>query len=212
MPIICPAILADEPHAFREQMERVAPFAERIQIDLTDGMFAHSKTIELERVWWVKTMLADLHLMYESPWDYIQEIVSLQPHLVIVHAEAEGDFVDFAEELHRHHIKVGVALLAETPVDTIVPSLEVIDHVMIFAGKLGHFGGKPDMRLLEKVQELKSLKPTLEIGWDGGVSDRNAQQLIEGGVDVLNVGGFIQKAKQPDEAYGKLVETLRVSK
>jgi pentose-5-phosphate-3-epimerase len=62
------------------------------------------------------------------------------------------------------------------------------------------------MNLLDKVKELRKLKPTLEIGWDGGVNDRNARQLAEGGVDVLNVGGFIHSAEDSRAAYAKLKE------
>ena len=31
----------------------------------------------------------------------------------------------------------------------------------------------------------------LEFGWDGGITDQNVAVLVNGGVDVLNVGGFI---------------------
>jgi 3-keto-L-gulonate-6-phosphate decarboxylase len=48
------------------------------------------------------------------------------------------------------------------------------------------------------------LKPSLEIGWDGGVNTSNVQQFINGGVDVLNVGGFIQHAHNPQAAYLEL--------
>ncbi|MDZ7744877.1 MAG: hypothetical protein U5K77_03950 [Candidatus Saccharibacteria bacterium] len=208
MPIICPAILAEEPHAFREQMERVAPFAQRVQIDLTDGEFAPSRTVNIENVWWLKTVIADLHLMYKKPALVLDKAISLQPHMIILHAESEGDFVDMAEKLRDHHIKAGVALLPETEVSDIEPSLSVIDHVMIFSGDLGRFGGQPDMTLLKKVKSLKKLKPELEIGWDGGVTTKNIKQLVDGGIDVLNVGGFIQHANNPEQAYGKLVTVL----
>jgi ribulose-phosphate 3-epimerase len=60
------------------------------------------------------------------------------------------------------------------------------------------------LKLLNKVTELRKLKPELEIGWDGGINVDNAKQLSEGGVDVLNVGGAIQKAEDPKAAYDKL--------
>jgi ribulose-phosphate 3-epimerase len=97
-----------------------------------------------------------------------------------------------------------VALLPETKVETIAPALSLIDHVLIFSGKLGHFGGHADLKLLNKVKQLKQLKPTLEIGWDGGVSDKNAQALAEGGVDVLNAGGYLHGTQNAAKAYAKL--------
>ncbi len=70
--------------------------------------------------------------------------------------------------LHDAGIEVGIALLPTTVVDTIVPALDMIDHVLIFSGNLGFQGGQANLALLSKAQKLRSLKPSLEIGWDGG--------------------------------------------
>jgi ribulose-phosphate 3-epimerase len=146
--------------------------------------------------------------MYKQPFDHAKLYLSLGPQMVIVHAEAEGDFVPFAETMHRHGIEVGVALKAETPVSLIRPALDWIDHVLIFSGNLGHFGGQADLRLITKIKELTVLKPQLEIGWDGGINNRNARALAMSGVDVLNVGGFIQHATTPHDAYTTLARQV----
>src|SRR5690606_36219400 len=98
----------------------------------------------------------------------------------------------------------GVALLKDTPASAIEPYIDQIEHVLVFSGDLGYYGGKADLALLSKVTELKKMKPSLEIGWDGGINDHNASELVKGGVDVLNVGGFIQKATDPEDAYAIL--------
>lgn len=206
MAVICPAVLAWEPHDYREQMERIAPFARRVQIDLTDGLFASRKTIDLDHVWWPHGMKADLHMMYKRPDLYLDKILELNPALVIIHAEAEGSFEPFAAALHKADIKVGVALLPMTKTHLIESTLDSIDHVLIFSGDLGYFGGHADLTLLNKVERLRNFKPELEIGWDGGVTDENAAELIEGGVNVLNVGGFIQRSDEPQAAYATLQE------
>jgi len=202
--IISPAVLASDPHSYREQMERVAPFAKRVQIDLTDGVFATTKTVDIHTVWWPVGVQADLHLMYKEPASILQDIIALKPHLVIVHAEADGDYDDIAKQLNAHDIKAGVALLPDTSVSLLKQSIHLIDHILIFSGHLGHFGGKADLSLLGKVSEAKALKQDVEIGWDGGINVENAKTLINNGVDVLNVGGFIQKAERPQEAYATL--------
>ncbi|MDB5185883.1 MAG: rpe, Ribulose-phosphate 3-epimerase [Candidatus Saccharibacteria bacterium] len=204
MSIICPTVLAVEPHEFREQMERIQGFAERIQIDLMDGEFTTSKSVELSQIWWPKEIKVDLHLMYETPYEHIDLLKELNPNIVIVHAEADGNFVEFAHELHASGIKVGVALLQHTPVSVIAPAAKHIDHVLIFSGNLGHFGGEADLGLLRKVAEIRALKEDIEIGWDGGINDKNALALAHEGVDVLNIGGFIQKADEPKQAYATL--------
>jgi ribulose-phosphate 3-epimerase len=205
MTTICPTITAFNQAEYHKQISNIAQVARRIQIDLTDGQFAPTQTVKPEEAWWPVGFAADFHLMYKNPLPAVQTIMQHKPHLIIVHAEAEGDFADTADFCHEHGVKIGVALLSQTSVDSIVPALDYTDHVLIFSGNLGHQGGSSaDFSLLEKVQLLKSLKPDLEIGWDGGVNDQNVAELINGGVNVLNVGGYIQNAEDPAKAYTAL--------
>lgn len=204
MASLVPTVMAVDAHDYRAQMERVAAFAAQVHIDCTDGVFAPTKSPPIGSAWWPEALIADLHTMYQRPLDHLEDIIRLKPHLVIVHAEADGDFARIAEALHQADIRTGVALLAETPVNILDSSLEMIDHVLIFSGKLGHFGGEVDLGLLDKVRQLKSKKPALEIGWDGGINQSNIAALVAGGVDVLNVGGAIQKAANPQAAYDTL--------
>jgi ribulose-phosphate 3-epimerase len=201
---IAPAILADDPDVFNAQMQDAARYATRVHIDLADGIFTGNSLQAITDIWWPGGMRADLHIMYERPFDHTEAIIALGPQLVIVHAEAEGDFLAAQKSLHGHGIELGVALLAKTPVEAIVPALEKIDHVLIFSGDLGHYGGHADLSLLEKAKQLKQLKPTLEIGWDGGVNDEVAPALVAGGVDVLNAGGYLH-GDDPIAAYHKLL-------
>jgi len=205
---ISPAILAGTPEEYSHQMARISQFATRIHIDLADGKFASTKTVAIDQVWWPGGVRADLHVMYQRPFEHWKTFLSLAPQMVIVHAESDGNFVPFAELMHRHGIEVGVALKSETPVELIRPAMEWIDSVLIFSGNLGRFGGQADLQLLHKVELLRRIKPQLEIGWDGGINNTNAQALARGGIDVLNVGGFIQHASDPRMAYTNLVRSV----
>jgi ribulose-phosphate 3-epimerase len=208
MATICPTVLATEAHQYREQMERIESFSKRIQIDLADGVFAPTATVNVSQVWWPKGVTADLHLMYKNPAAELEQLISLKPHMVIIHAEADGQFEPFAASLHKAGIKVGVALLPDTPESILKDSWKHIDHVLIFSGDLGHFGGNAHTALLAKAQACKAEKPSVEIGWDGGVNDTNIHLLAAGGIDVLNVGGYIQKASDPADAYATLKAKL----
>lgn len=208
MSVICPTVLANNPHDFRTQIERVAPFAERIQIDLSDGVFSPTTTIAPIQAWWPENIVADIHLMFAKPLEQIETLVSLKPNMVIIHAEAQGDLRGMMEHLQKMGIKAGVALLADTTVESAQELIETADHVLLFAGHLGSFGGDADLNVLNKVDEVKALKPDVEIGWDGGANMDNAAQLAHGGIDVINVGSGIQRADDSAEAYRKLVEII----
>lgn len=182
-------------------MEHVAAFASRVHIDLADGKLAPARLIDIDEVWWPGGVRADLHVMYQRPFEHTKLLFDLRPQLIVVHAEAEGDFVGFAEAAHERGIEVGVALLPQTSPELIRPALKWIDHVLIFSGNLGHFGGQADLRLIVKARHVRELKPQLELSWDGGINDRNARALAMSGINVLNIGGFIQHAADPRAAY-----------
>lgn len=201
---ICPTVTAFELHEYRRQMEAVVGFTERVHIDLMDGTFAPSVSPALNQIWWPHTVIADIHLMYEKPMDFVFDIIRLKPNLVIIHAESDTAHMQFAAEMHKHDIKAGLALLQSTNVSDFEQIIHSFDQVLIFSGNLGFHGGTANLELLDKVKEVQHIHPNAEIAWDGGITSANAQQLIDGGVDVLNVGGFIQNSSNPERAYAKL--------
>jgi ribulose-phosphate 3-epimerase len=208
MATICPTITAYEPHGYRAQMEQIESFAKRIHIDLMDGVFTQKSSPALDQIWWPEEITADIHLMYQNPMDELDQLVRLKPNLVVIHFEADVNHQELNERLHEAGIKTGLSLLQNTSVEDVADCLKYYDHALVFSGNLGEHGGEADLRLLDKVKELREAKPDLEISWDGGISDKNAKLLVDAGIDVLNAGGFIQKAENPAERYKLLVESV----
>lgn len=204
MAVICPTVTASEPHAYREQVERVAAFASRLHIDLMDGRFAPTHSPSLQQIWWPDGLLADIHLMYQQPMEHLDALLKLRPNLVIIHNEAEVHHMQFAALLQRAGIKAGLALLQDTPADYAFQIMHAFDHVMVFSGRLGYHGGTADLGLLDKVRQIRQHHPDAEIGWDGGINASNVRQLADAGVEVLNVGGYVQRAADPKTAYATL--------
>jgi ribulose-phosphate 3-epimerase len=208
MAVICPTVTAFDPHEYRQQIERLQPFAKRVHIDLMDGDFAPTQSPGLDKVWWPEELTADIHLMYRRPMEQIEQLIKLQPHLVVIHYEAEVDHAEFAAKLQGAGIKPGLAILSDTTVEQAQSVMRNFDHVLVFSGNLGYHGGAADLGLLEKVRQIRNNYSGIEISWDGGINDQNARQLVEAGVDVLNVGGFIQKSEDPSAAYAKLESVI----
>lgn len=206
MSVICPTVLADTVDEYREQIEAISRFATRIQIDLGDGRFT-TKTIDISDVWWPNTMTADIHLMHDEPMSALATLVGLKPDMIIVHAEAK-DAQKAIGYIQRHNIRVGVALLQDTTVESASELIRLCDHALIFSGSLGSFGGRVDFSQLGKVKQIRSIKSDIEIGWDGGINTDTIKSLSDGGIDVLNVGGAIQKANHPENAYRDLLRRL----
>ncbi|HEU5187821.1 MAG TPA: hypothetical protein VFT87_04950 [Candidatus Saccharimonadales bacterium] len=211
MAVVVPCVTAVDAAAYREQMARVAPFATRVHIDFSDGVFAPVRLVNPIQAYWPKKIAADLHLMVVNPMEHLETVISLRPSLVIIHAESQGDLLGMVRQLRAVGIKTGVALLQKTTTESAELLIADADHILIFSGNLGHFGGQADLGLLKKVAEVRAINANAEVAWDGGVTQENAGQLVFGGVEVLNAGGAIQKAEDPKAAYEDLRKASAVN-
>lgn len=208
MAVIAPAILAENADQYKQKLETVQGFATRVHIDLSDGEFAPTFTVNDDEIWWPAEVEADVHAMVARPSEHIQKLVAKKPHMIIFHAEVQEDLTQIFQYLRQAGVKAGLALQRPTVPTEIRPLIELADHVMIFSGDLGHHGGTASLMQLEKVRLIKAIRPSVEIGWDGGVNLENAFSLSQGGVDVLDVGGTIAKSADPADTYAKLVSEI----
>ena len=207
---ICPTITADNSDEYYRQLNNVLNFTNRIHIDLAKYPFSPRNLIDVSQITWPDNLMVDCHIMINTPYNDLNNLIKLKPNLVIIHAEASGNFVKIADTLHKYNIKVGVGLLRATAPAVLEDVLDTIDHVLIFSGNLGYQGGSmADLRLLYKVKWLKDKAPNLEIGWDGGINEVNAYRLVSSGVNVLNVGGYIQNSINPKQAYANIRRAIK---
>ena len=206
--VIAPAILAENAAQYKEQVDRITGFVERVHIDVSDGEFAPTLTVGIQELWAPEGWTIDIHAMVNNLEEYIPKLIALRPHMIIVHAEATGDVKTALMQIRQAGIMAGLALLKPTVPRTVEEFIELADHVMIFSGELGRFGGTASLMQLEKIRLIKAINPNVEIGWDGGVLVDNAYSLVQGGVNVLNAGGVIQKSSDPHAIFSKLQQEI----
>ncbi|MEI7917955.1 MAG: hypothetical protein WCH58_01075 [Candidatus Saccharibacteria bacterium] len=205
---IAPAITVETEDQYRESIERLKSFAKRVHVDVSDGEFAPVFMVEPSKLWWPQEWTVDIHAMVSHPLDYVDQLIALKPNLITFHAETDVNLLPVFEKIKKAGIKAGLALLKPTVPATVAEEIKAADHVLVFSGDLGHYGGTASLMQLEKVRLIKAINPTVEIGWDGGVSVDNAFTLAQGGVNVLNTGGAVNKADSPDEVYAALVREI----
>lgn len=215
MTIIAPTITTNDPAVYARRLEDFLTFAPRIQIDITDGQFAPSQTINLNQVYWPpadkRECKIDLHLMLQRPIDWLDQIVAVVPDKVILHAESDdaGRMLPrIYEHLQRFGMQVGVALLPETQPAEAADIIRVVDSVLIFGGHLGYQGGVADLTQLGKIPAIQQINSTVTIEWDGGANLSNVSQIAAAGVDQINIGSAISGASDPAVAYRQLVEAV----
>ena len=205
---IVPSILTDNKQDYRAQIERINAFTRRVQIDVTDGVFAPTTTLDITNIWWSKNWTADLHLMATNPSQFLDTILKLSPSLCILHAEASEDLLPIFQTLKEADIKTGLALVPTTFPGNVKHYIDVVDHVLVFAGQIGVQGAQADLMQMEKIALIRNMKPELEIGWDGGANLSNVRALAHADLDVINVGSAISQAENPAQAFEDLVAEI----
>lgn len=202
---IVPCITVETEDEYKAMVERLAPFATRVHIDIMDGEFAPTKSIPVDKIWWPQEWTVDIHAMVARPSEYVDALIQMRPTTVIFHVEVEEDLASTIQKLKAVGIRAGVGLLKPTVPNTVTEYIETADHVLVFCGNLGYYGGKASLMQLEKVRLIRNIHPEVEVGWDGGANLDNAFSLAQGGVDVINCGGAIAQAADAADAYQRLV-------
>lgn len=205
---IVPTVLSETPDDYKVAVEKLHPFAKRVHIDLTDGDFAPTFTVGVSQIWWPEEWQVDIHAMVAQPSQYVDALIQMKPHTVIFHAEVSEDLGPIIQKIKAVGIKAGVALLKPTVPETVHDYIENADHVLVFSGDLGHYGGSASLMQLEKVRLVRNIHPTVEVGWDGGANIGNVFSLSQGGIDVINCGSEIQSAPDAAVAYKQLVDEI----
>lgn len=81
--------LGESAEQYKQQVERVTGFAERVHIDLSDGEFAPTFTVGVSELWAPEGWLVDVHVMANDLTEYVPKLIALRPNLIIICAEAK---------------------------------------------------------------------------------------------------------------------------
>lgn len=208
MTVIAPCITVETAEEYKAQVERLLPFATRVHIDITDGEFTPNFLIAEGALYWPPEWRVDIHAMVKRPSEHLAQLIRLKPNLIIIHAEIEEDLLATVQAIKEQGVRVGLALLRTTVPSTVSDAIKAVDHVMIFSGDLGKQGGTASMVQVEKARLVKAINPNVEIGWDGGASIDNVYTLSRGGISVINVGGAIAEAEDPQAMYVRLTQEI----
>ena len=210
---IAPSILSADFSKLGNEIRSVEDAgADWIHVDVMDGHFVPNITMGpliVKAASGVTSLPIDVHLMIEAPDRYIPDFAKAGATLISVHIEACVHANRTIQLIKESGCRAGIALNPSTAISSIDWILEYVDLVVIMSVNPG-FGGQTFItNTLDKIRTLRSmiegrnLSAMIEI--DGGVCEKNIEDISDAGSDVFVAGSAIFGS--PD--YKETIDSFR---
>lgn len=214
--IIAPSLLSADFLNLEQDIKRFEGLENLwLHLDVMDGHFVPNLTFGatvLKNVQKISSHKLDAHFMVTNPEDYIIPFKEVGLHNFTFHWEVVKHHDRMIHYIKEHYPSAGISLNPSTPVEVIPEYLfDSIDLILImtvnpgFGGQSFIAGCKDKISKLSKIRKDKNLNFKIQV--DGGVSDKNAAELIALGADNLVAGSYI--FKDPKNNYASRVNNLR---
>jgi ribulose-phosphate 3-epimerase len=193
---IAPSLLAaDFGHIARAAHDLEHSGAERIHVDVMDGVFVPNFTFGTDTVRVLRretSLPLELHLMIVDPDKHLATFASAGADAITVHYEACAHLHRTLSAIRALDCRAGAAINPATPALMLDDVLEACDLALVMTIDPGFGGQRLIPRTLHKVAQLRreierqGLETEVEV--DGGVDAGNARACVDAGADVLVAG------------------------
>lgn len=215
---IAPSVLAADFANLQRDIEMINNSeADWFHIDIMDGVFVPNISFGmpvLRDIVKHANKTIDVHLMIVDPDRYIKTFADLGSNILTVHYEACTHLHRTIQAIKAEGMQAGVAINPHTNVSLLEDVINDIDLVCIMSVNPG-FGGQSFINnTYKKVTQLREIitrnnaNTIIEI--DGGVTNKNAKELINAGADVLVAGSFVFKSPNPTQTIKELKEIVNI--
>jgi len=212
--LVAPSILSADFGILNSEIKAICDGGcDLIHVDVMDGHFVPNMTIGpvvVNSVAKSATKPLDIHLMVEDNSFFIDLFSHLKPKYISFHIESEKHPHRVIQKLRSLGIKPAIVLNPHSTPESIEYLLEDLDMVLLMSVNPGFGGQKFIKSVVEKASKLKKLiekrNPNCLIQVDGGVNDKNIQELKDAGVDVVVAGSYVYGA----DNYSKAIKSLQI--
>lgn len=190
---IIPAILTDNLETFVNQLKLIEGLTDVVHIDIGDGLFVPTKTLEAEVIQTLPTKLKyELHLMVSRPsaeidrWSQATNISR-----IIFHFETTPLPPLVIDQIEEGGRQAGLTFNPDTPLSAVEPYFSQVKYIMVMGVTPGRQGQAFVPATVTRVKEIKTRWPELTVTCDGGVHLDQLGPLKSAGADCLVMGSEI---------------------
>jgi len=204
---IIPAIIAKTQEEMEDKINKVKDFVNIIQLDVMDGLFVPTHSLDFDiKLPKIKGRY-EAHLMVSNPEEWIKRNYK-KVDIIIAHFES----VKYPEKVislaKNKKKKIGFSINPKTPVQSIKPYLDKLDLVLVMTVDPGFYGSKFIPEMAEKIKELRNLKPSLDIEVDGGINPETIKIINDAGANLFVSGSYLLKNGNTEKAIEVLKELV----
>lgn len=204
---IIPAIIAKTQEELDELLLKVIDIVEIAQLDIMDEKFVPNTSLFFDFKLPETSCLFEAHLMIKNPEKWVEKNWQ-KVDTILVHYESCDNPENIISEVKNKSKKIGFVLNPETPTKNLTSFIDDIDQVLIMTVNPGFYGSPFLPEMLDKVRELRNLKPNLDIEVDGGVTDKTIGLVDKAGANLFVSGSYIMKAKNVKDSINNLKKHL----
>ena len=207
---IAPSILSADLSKVNDEIKQVENYADLIHVDIMDGIFVPNTTVSADFVKTIRTKIPlDVHLMVHEPSDsYLKSFIDAGAYSITVHEEACRNPMKQIEFIRKHNAKAAISIKPKTPLAKIKKYIDMVGMVLIMTVEPGWAGQKFIAETMTKVDELRKLKPKLDIEVDGGINNYTARTAYDQGANVFVAGSSIFGKKDRVAAIKEILKSL----
>ena len=200
---IVPAIIAKNQNELNERLLKVKKYVDLVQLDVMDNKFVPNTSLFFDFSLPKTKCQFEAHLMVQDPEDWIEKY-GYKVDTVLVHYESCNNPKKMIEQVKTDGKKIGFVLNPETPISKLTGFLNDIDQVLIMTVNPGFYGSPFLPEMLQKISDLRILKPKLDIEVDGGITDKTIGLVDKAGANMFVSGSYIVKSDNAEEAINSL--------
>ncbi len=205
---IIPAVIAKTQDELDAIFDKISNHASLVQLDIMDGKFVPNSSLDFDFKLPEKNYQFEAHLMIDSPMQWVEQNGE-KVDTVIAHFEAVNNPDAIIASIKNKGKKAAFALNPETEIHQIKDYLLAIDQVLVMTVHPGFYGSRFLPEMLNKIRELRDLRPNLDIEVDGGIKPETIGMVDEAGANMFVSGSYLIRSVDVGERIDILKAKIR---